>query len=112
MKRILSFFVAVLATMAALTSCEPTKPIDVILTDYQYSFVLEDVHLADGLPAVCEVMLDKGGKDEESVSVEYRIDDNESLRLIVGGQMFTSGAKIKVDSMSMVRNSAWSSLSV
>lgn len=103
MKRILSFFVAVLAMMAALTSCEPTKPIDVILTDYQYSFVLEDVHLADGLPAVCEVMLDKGGKDEESVSVEYRIDDSESLRLIVGGQMFNSGSKIKFDSLKKVK---------
>lgn len=103
MRRFLSFLFSLVFVVSSLSSCDERNPIDVILSDYQYRFVLDDVHLSDGLPAVCEVMLEKGGGDSEKVSVEYKIDDDETKRLIVGGQMFSSGSSLTFDSMRKVK---------
>ena len=108
MKRFHRLFVTLMLAAAALapammTSCED-KPIDVIITDYGYTVSLEDIHMADGVYPECLIRLtDASGAREESVTVEYRIDDDPSLRIKVNGKEISSGSDITFQVSGTVR---------
>ena len=90
MKRIAAALMLALF-VPAVTSCEGNKPVDVVVTDYGYTVSVDDVHLGTDGNAVCVIRLTKGGSREESVTVNYKIDDDLSLRLKANGKEIAPG---------------------
>ena len=92
---------ALLAVSPALLlpSCDEHNPIDVIQTEFGYAVTIEDIHLRDGVPAECVLRLTSGGMRGETVTVKvnYKVDDDLSLRVKVGGAELTPGAAVTLD---------------
>lgn len=103
------FFLSLLAFMTLLTagllapSCEGHHPVDVVITDYEYEFTLDDIHLSDGEPAFCDISLAKGGTREEKVYINYKVDDDLALRVRYQGMEMSPGASVTFDATGMVR---------
>lgn len=103
MKRLFRTLVVALMALVAVstpvffvTSCED-KPIEVIVTDYKYTISMDDIHMAEGVYPECVIRLSSGGAVEESVKVNYKIDDDLSLRIKINGQEVKPGETVTFD---------------
>lgn len=107
MKRFYGIFAALLlaaVTFAGglVTSCGE-EPIDIIITDYGYTVTLDDIHMAEGVYPECIIRLTSGGTRDESVTVNYKIDDDPSLRVRVDGEEVRPGSDVTFDVTGQLR---------
>lgn len=102
MKRILSTLIlaaALLASPFVTSSCDPQ--VEVVVTDFVYSVSVGDV--PEGTAAECLVSLVKGGTRNEPLKVNYKIDDDLSLRVSVNGREITPGETVTLDATGTLR---------
>ena len=85
-----AWITALLLTVPALPSCDGGK-IEIINTDYTYSFVIDDV--MEGEAPECTLTL-VGGAKEETFVVNYKIDEDATLKLSVDGAQLSSGGTV------------------
>lgn len=104
MKRILTLIIwaaALLAPAALATSCDDTGKIEVVSKDFAYQVSVEDV--SEGTAAECVIALVKGGGREEAITVDYRIDDDPSLRVRLNGAELAPGSSVALDATGKAR---------
>lgn len=98
------FALALLAlALAVACSCDGWHPVDVVVTDYEYDVTATDARPGDDVPAECVIRLVKGGEREEAVTLNYKVDDNLSLRVSIGGTDVLPGAQVSFDLQGLLR---------
>lgn len=97
-----TFAAALILGVTALSfpACDD-KPIEVITTDYGYALTVDDVKL--GQTGELLIRITSGGTREETVTINYKIDDDLSLRLLVNGQTLTPGSAVQFDLTNQIR---------